>query len=303
MIKAKRLLLVDSHAVIHRAYHALPKENFKQGNQLINAVYGFFSMIISGILEINPDYVITCFDAPGPNFRHEKFIAYQANRKKTDDDLKDQINIVRKNVKKIGFPVLIKKGFEADDILGTIAKKAKKRKLEVVIITGDKDLMQLVDNKVNLFLMKRGISGSQIVDSQGVEKHLGIKPSQVVDFKALVGDPSDNYSGVYGIGPKTAVNLLTEYCDLNGVYKNLDNIAPSIVEKLKKDKDSANLSKDLATIDCSVPVKMKLKKSKWDDDKIKELKTVMQDLHFRSLVKRIDKKFAENDSKRQMSLI
>jgi len=259
--------------------------------------------MISGIMEIAPDFVASCFDAPGPNFRHKKFIAYQANRPKTEQELKEQIDIVRKSVGQIGLPLLMKKGFEADDLLGTISRKVKSKTLKVIIITGDKDLMQLVDKDVELFLMKRGVSGAKLIDKKEVENFLGIKPSQVVDFKALVGDPSDNYSGVYGIGPKTAANLLKNFGSLDNIYKNLDKITPAVAQKLKKDKESAYLSYDLAKIDRQVKIKFKLKDAKWADDKISGLRKTMVDLGFRSLVKRVDEKFSKANLEKQMSLI
>ncbi len=305
-----RLVLIDSHAILHRTYHALPKENFKTQGQLINAVYGFFSMFLKTIDELEPDYLIAGFDAPGPTFRHEKFIGYQAHRPEVEDELKDQMKITRKSLKKANIPVLMKQGYEADDIIGTICKKVKQKEYpkeividEVIVVSGDKDLMQLVDGKVKLFMLSNGISGSELVGPEEVWEKLGIKPSQVVDYKALVGDASDNYPGVYGIGPKTAEKLFNQFNCLNEIYDNLDQIKGSKKEKLEEGKESAFLSKELAIIVQNIPIELNWEKAEWSDQKLLKLKTSLKELNFRSLVGRIEDKFNKGDTDNQLSLI
>jgi DNA polymerase-1 len=305
-----RLLLIDSHAILHRTYHALPKANFKSQGQLVNAVYGFFSMFLKAVDQLEPDYLITGFDAPGPTFRHEKFIGYQAHRPEVEDELKDQMKITRKSLKKADIPVLMKQGYEADDIIGTICKKVKEREYpeeveidEIIVVTGDKDLMQLVDNQVKLFMLTNGISGSDIVGSKEVEEKLGIKPNQVVDYKALIGDSSDNYPGVYGIGPKTAEKLFDKFDSLAEIYDNLDQIKGNKKKKLEKGKESAFLSQELAIIVQNAPIDVPWDKVKWSDQRLLALKQSLKELNFRSLVGRIEDKFNKGDTENQMSLI
>lgn len=305
-----RLLLIDSHAILHRTYHALPKENFKTQGQLVNAVYGFFSMFLKAVDELKPDYLITGFDAPGPTFRHEKFIGYQAHRPEVEDELKDQMKITRKSLEKANIPVLLKQGYEADDIIGTIIKKVQssnvqniKKIEEIVVVTGDKDLMQLVSDKVKLFMLSNGISGSTLVGPQEVEEKLGIKPNQVVDYKALIGDSSDNYPGVYGVGPKTAEKLFNKFDSLDEIYNKLDGIKGNKKTKLEKGKEAAYLSKELAIIVQDVPINVSWEQAKWSDQRLLALKQSLKDLNFRSLVGRIEDKFNKGKTDNQLSLI
>lgn len=305
-----RLLLIDSHAILHRTYHALPKANFKSNGQLVNAVYGFFSMFLKAIDELKPNYLIASFDAPGPTFRHEMFIGYQAHRPEVENELKDQMKITRKSLKKADIPVLMKRGYEADDIIGTIVKKINEKEFpskleidEVIIVTGDKDIMQLVNEKVKLFMLTSGISGSDIVGPEEVEEKLGIKPSQVIDYKALIGDSSDNYPGVYGIGPKTAETLFEKFDSVDKIYDNLDQIKGNKKKKLEKGKESAFLSKELAVIVQDVPIKVSWGKAKWSDQRLLALKQSLKELNFRSLVGRIEDKFNKGKTDNQLSLI
>lgn len=296
-----RLVLIDSHAILHRAYHALPKLNFKRQGQLVNAVYGFFSMLLKAIAELKPDYLIACFDAPGPTFRHQQFIGYQANRPKMADELGEQIDLARESLKEAEIPVLMQPGFEADDLIGTIAKKARVE--EIIIVTGDRDLMQLVDQRVKLFLLSKGISGAELVGPKEVEERLGVKPSQVVDYKALVGDPSDNYPGVAGIGPKTAVNLIAQFGSLTKIFAQQREINPKVREKLIGSKEAALLSYQLAKIARNAPVKFKLSSAGWNQKKLVKLKSVLAKLGFPSLVKRVDKQLGFKKTEQQMKLI
>ncbi len=306
------LVLIDSHAILHRAYHALPKPNFKRKGQLVNAVYGFFSMLLKAIDELKPDYLAACFDAPGPTFRHEQFIGYQANRPKMADELREQIELARTALKKAGILVLIQPGFEADDLIGTIVEKSKIQKPktkkirfktgEIVVVTGDKDLMQLVDDQVKLFLLSKGISGAELVGPEEVEKKLGVRPGQVVDYKALVGDPSDNYPGVAGIGPKTAGKLLAKFGRLEKIWPHLDEIDSRLREKLEQGRQAAELSYRLALINRQAPIKFKLSQACWSQQKLENLRQVLKDLGFPSLVKRIDKMVDFQERGRQMGL-
>jgi len=286
-----RLLLIDSHAVIHRAFHSIPKTLTYQGRP-INAMYGFYSMLYSALDLLNPKYLAFCLDAPGPTFRDKEYIAYRTQRKPADPDLKHQFPLIIDSLKQSRLTHYSLGGYEADDLLATLSQKvSQKNKITTYIITGDKDLMQLVNSKVKLFMPVKGLSQIQIYNTSAVKARLGITPSQVVDLKALMGDSSDNYPGVAGIGPKTAVNLLEEYKSLDNIYKNLDKIKPSIRAKLEKDKDNAYLSQKLAQLESSVPIKFSLKDAKITPQTINQLVEVLKTYNFKSLISRFTKKY------------
>ncbi len=281
-------LIIDSHAVLHRAYHAMPPLTNKKGEP-IGAVYGYFSVLISTLKEIKPEKLAVCFDYPAPTFRHEQYFAYQAKRPPMEDKLASQINKTWSLVKEAKIARFKKSGFEADDLAGTLAKKSRAEK--VYILTGDKDLMQLVDQKTNLLLMQRQMSKFTIVNPLEVKNILGVLPNQVVDYKGLAGDSSDNYPGVPGVGPKTTLTLLSEFKTFKKVYQNLDKLPESLQKKLKAGKDAGELSLKLAKIINKVPFKIKHQQLAWKDDKIEGLKEILGKEGFKSLVGRIEKNF------------
>jgi DNA polymerase I len=283
----KTLILIDGNAIIHRAYHALPPLTNKKG-ELVNAVYGFSSTLLSVIDKFKPDYIVATFDLAGPTFRHEAFKEYKATRVKGDDELYQQIPRVKEVVKAFNIPIFEKSGFEADDMIGTLAKQAEKLpNLENIIITGDLDSLQLVSDRTKAYTMRRGITDSVLYDKDAVLERYGLKPDQLKDFKGLRGDASDNIPGVKGIGEKTAVELLKKYGSMEDVYKKLSEIKGTVKEKLEKDKMNAILSKKLGTIKTDVPLKFNLEESavhEFDREKVVEL---FKELGFFSLVKRI----------------
>lgn len=287
-----KLLLIDSHAIIHRAFHSIPKHLTYQGKP-VNAFYGFYSMLYAALDELNPKYLVFCLDSPGPTFRDKEYIAYRAQRKPTDPDLKHQFPLIIDSLENSDLSHFSMGGYEADDILATISKKAlaKKEDLDIFIITGDKDLMQLVNKKVKLFMPVRGLTQTKTYDIKAVKDRLGVRPDQVVDLKALMGDQSDNYPGVTGVGPKTATDLLDRFDTLDNVYKHLDDIKETLRTKLERDKDNAYLSQKLAQLEYKVPIKFSLKKSRLTDDKIKKLIEVFKLYNFKSLTSRFSKKF------------
>jgi DNA polymerase-1 len=222
-----KLVLVDGNAILHRAYHALPPLTTKSGKP-INAVYGFVSMLLRVITDLKPTHLIVAFDRKEPTFRHKKFKKYQAHRPEMDKDLSIQFTEARKVVRAFRIPIYSKAGYEADDVIGTVAKKAEQKVniKSVAIVTGDKDILQLVTSKTKVYLPVRGLGDAKLVGEKGVYQKMGVKPEQVVDFKALCGDPSDNYPGVPGIGPQTAKQLLLRYQTLEKIYQNLDSLSP-----------------------------------------------------------------------------
>ncbi|HUT96125.1 MAG TPA: 5'-3' exonuclease H3TH domain-containing protein [Candidatus Paceibacterota bacterium] len=294
----KKLVLIDSNALVHRAFHALPPLTTRKG-ELTNAVYGFFSALIKVINELKPDYMVATFDLAAPTFRHIEYDQYKAKRPKAPDELYAQIPRTKEVLKAFGIPILEKKGFEADDIIGTIAKKYTNKEIDILIVTGDLDTLQLIDDNIRIYTMKKGLSDIMIYGEKEVEERYGLKVSQMIDYKALRGDPSDNIPGVKGIGEKGASNLLKEFGTLENLYKKLDKLterqiidspalSKSVVEKLRTNKKMAFFSKSLATIRLNVPVKIDLKELDWQNhfnmDKVREL---FIELGFNTLLRRL----------------
>lgn len=284
----KKLILIDGNAIIHRAYHALPPFTTKKG-ELVNAVYGFSSTLLSVIAEFKPDYVVASFDLAGGTFRHEKFEEYKANRVKADDELYAQIPRVKEVVKAFNIPIYEKAGFEADDVIGTIATQVKneKEKIETIIVTGDMDTLQLVNDSTKVYTMRRGLSDSHLYDEEKVKERYGLTPMQIIDFKGLRGDPSDNIPGVKGIGEKTATDLLQKFETVEGVYQHIEELKGAVKEKLERDKANALLSKELATIDTAAPIEFELSKALLHDFDREEIVKLFSELNFFSLIKRL----------------
>jgi DNA polymerase-1 len=286
--RSKKLVLVDGNAIVHRAYHALPPLTTKKG-ELVNAVYGFASLLLKVINDLKPDYILATFDLKAPTFRHEEYKEYKATRVKAPDELYAQFDRVKEVVRAFNIPIYEHAGFEADDVIGTMAAQAEKadKNLENIIVTGDLDTLQLVDKKTQVYALRRGMSDTMIYNEAAVAEKYGLKPEQMVDYKGLRGDPSDNIPGVKGIGEKTAVELLKKYGSIENIYKNLSEIKGAVHDKLKRDKAQAILSKRLATIVRNVPVKLDLLQAmthEFDKEKIVKL---FQELNFFSLINRL----------------
>ncbi|HUW24887.1 MAG TPA: 5'-3' exonuclease H3TH domain-containing protein [Patescibacteria group bacterium] len=282
------LVLIDGNAILHRAYHALPPLTTRSG-ELVNAVYGFATMLLKILQEMKPKYIAVAFDTAKPNFRHQEYVGYQAHRPRTDAELVGQIEKVYELVRAFNIPIFAVEGFEADDVIGTLAVQAPPGKVnEVVIVTGDRDLMQLVTEKIKLFMPTRGLSEGQLVGEKEVKEKMGVSPGKIVDYKGLVGDQSDNYPGVPGIGPKTAVGLLEKFGRMENIYRSLDKVeSKTVLAKLTEGAESAALSKKLATILKNVPVTLDLEKclaKDYDKGKVVEF---FKELGFRSLVNRL----------------
>jgi len=285
--KAKKLVLIDGNAIMHRAYHALPPLSTKKG-ELVNAVYGFASTMLSVIENLKPDYIAASFDLAGPTFRHEEYKDYKATRTKAPDEFYRQIPRVKEFVKDFNIPIFEKEGYEADDIIGTLTKQAEKiEEVEVVIVTGDLDTLQLVSRKTSVYTMRKGLSDSVIYDEEKVRERYNLEPIQIIDYKGLRGDPSDNIPGVKGIGEKTATELLVKYGTVEKIYQSLSEIKSSIKEKLERDRLKAFMSKKLATISTNVPVKLELEKTRVHDFDREKLVSLFKELNFYSLIKRI----------------
>src|SRR3989344_5593171 len=295
----KTLVLLDAHALIHRAYHALPKFTSKNTGEPTGALYGLSTMLLKVIRELKPDYIVAAFDRPEPTFRHESYEAYKAKRPEAEDDLVKQLIRSRDVVEAFGIPILDAAGFEADDILGTIVEQTKKLKdTKTIIVSGDMDVLQLVEgDRVVVFTLRKGIEDTVIYDEKKVEERYGFGPEQIPDFKGLKGDQSDNIIGVKGIGEKTATDIIKNFGTLENLYKKLEqDIPPSgeagilkerIVRLLKEHKKDAFFSKTLATIRRDAPVKFEIPSTKFETNKAK-LKALFIELGFTSLATRLD---------------
>jgi len=286
--ETKKLILIDGNAVIHRAYHAMPPLVTKKG-ELVNAVYGFSSTLLSVIDKFKPEYILATFDLTGPTFRHAQYEEYKATRVKADQELYDQIPRVKEVVRAFGIPIFEAQGFEADDVIGTLVAQSEKNHedIENIIVTGDMDTLQLVSSKTKVYTMRRGLTDSVLYGEKEVFGRYNLKPEQLIDFKGLRGDPSDNIPGVKGIGEKTAITLLGQYKTVEGVYEHLNEIKGTVKEKLERDKMMAIKSKSLATISREAPVELDIEKAITHDFDREALVGMFKELNFFSLVKRI----------------
>jgi DNA polymerase-1 len=289
----KKFLLVDGHALIYRSFFAFPPQLTTKTGQMVNAVYGFSRILLTAIRNIEPTHLAVAFDHPKPTKRHKAFAEYKAQRPKMPVDLRPQVEMVKQVVEALNIPQFEIEGYEADDLIGTINKTVEKldKELLTVIVTGDKDMFQLVDDDTHVYLPGHGKGKEDTqYDEAGVKEKLGVGPDKVTDLKGLMGDSSDNIPGVAGVGPKTATALITRFGSLEGVYDAVEKgvkdplLTARLVEKLQADHDNAYASKELATIMKDAPIKFKLADcgvTRYDKEKIV---TLFTELDFKSLI-------------------
>ena len=300
----KRLVLLDTHAILHRAYHALPEFVSPKGEPT-GALYGLVAMILALVDDLKPDYIAACLDLPGPTHRHEAFEAYKGTREKTDDALVSQIVRVRDIFLALGIPMYDMPGFEADDMLGTIAARAKDS-VDVIIASGDMDTLQLVDGKrVQVYTLRKGIKDTVLYDERSVKERYGFGPALVVDYKGLRGDPSDNIPGIRGIGEKTATDLIMKFGGIDDMYKKLKKnratflaagIRERIVGLLEAGEEEALFSKALATIHIDAPITFALPEKTWKENVgVEQTLALFSELGFRTLRERIKTLFGATD--------
>lgn len=289
-----KLLLVDGSAVLHRAYHAYPALTTKDG-QLVGTVYGVASILISALQEIAPSHVVVAWDLPKPTFRHEKYVGYKAQRRKADAEMIEQIPLTKQMIETMGLVQLEQAGYEADDIIGTLATQQTG---EVVILTGDQDTMQLVSDTVHVMMPPRGREPARVYGPKEVVAKYGVRPDQIVDYKALVGDASDNIPGVAGVGPKGASELLQKYGTLDEIYSHISEIDGKLKDKLVAGKDSAYLSQDLSRIVTSMTLAIQDEKMQYLGLEREELKTLFTELGFKSLLRRLWPERVEENKKK-----
>lgn len=300
--KKTKIILFDSHAIIHRAYHALPDFSSSNGEPT-GALYGLSSMLMAIINEFKPDSMVAAFDLPKPTYRHEAYADYKSGRKALDENLIIQLKKARDIFKAFGIPIYEAEGFEADDIIGTAVEQLQKDKNnEIIIASGDMDTLQLVNKKqVKVFTLRKGIKDTVLYDEDAVIERFNFKPNQMVDFKGLRGDPSDNIIGVPGIGEKTATTLLQTFGTIEKIYIAIEKdspkfkeakITPRIVELLKEHKEEAEFSKMLATIRRDSPVEIEIQKDSWMENiPVDKIQKLFNDLEFRTLADRFNNMF------------
>ena len=293
----KRLVLLDAHAILHRAYHALPDFATSKGEPT-GALYGLVTMVLKIISDLKPDYIVACYDLPKPTYRHEVYEGYKSGRAKTDDALVAQLESSKELCEALNIPIYSKEGFEADDMLGTITEHLKKEDVDIIIASGDMDTLQLVDDeKVQVYTLKKGINDTILYSEDAVKERFGFGPKLLPDYKGLRGDPSDNIIGIQGIGEKTATELIVNFGTIENIYKTLKKdekrvlevVRPRIVELLKNGEEEAMFSKALATIRRDAEINFKLPEHAWCEGvDIEAAKRKLTSLEFRSLVGRFE---------------
>ena len=286
--KDKTLLLIDSHALIHRAYHAFPPTLRTKDGEVVNAVFGFSKLMMEVIAKFKPSHVIALFDAPGPTVRHDQFAEYKINRKKPEDDLLNQIPRIEELLNAFDIPILRVPGFEADDIIGTIDDRHSGDWARTIIVTGDRDLFQLVDEDTFVYMAGSAFSQSQLYDIEGVKTRMGIGPEYITDYKGLFGDTSDGIPGVRGIGDKTAITLIQEFGHLEEVYQKIEQIPPRYKNKLEENYEMAVLSKKLATIIKDVPLSFDFAEAEFGTFDPVALRQFFVEMQFNSLMGKLN---------------
>ncbi|NLB41309.1 MAG: DNA polymerase I, partial [Clostridiales bacterium] len=280
-------MVIDGNSLLHRAFYAIPVLSNKKG-VFTNAVYGFMNMFLKVIQDYEPDSLAVAFDRKAPTFRHLAYEDYKGTRQKAPEELVPQFELIREMLQLMGIPIYELDGYEADDILGTVAKSCGNKDNHVLLVTGDKDALQLISDYTEVLLTKKGISVVQRYDENELAEEYGLTPKQFIDMKGLMGDTSDNIPGVPGIGPKTAIKLLKEYDTLENVLENTENVKGNkLKENLTIYRQHALLSKDLATIYCDVPIDCSILSQPLEITTTPELKEFLMDLELNTLIDRL----------------
>ncbi len=287
----KKLVVLDANALMHRAYHALPPLKNKEG-KIVNAVYGFLNILFKIINDLKPDYLSAAFDVQGPTFRNLEYQDYKAKRVKPSQEFYDQIPIIKEFLRSLSIPIYQKKGFEADDVIGTIVTivEAAEKEIKIIIVSGDLDILQLASQQTEVHSPVSGMKETRIYNQQEIKKRYQISPEQIIDLKALKGDPSDNIPGVPGIGEKTAVNLIKKFGSLKNLYQDLGNqdIEPKLKARLMEYKEKAFFSYGLVSIKKDVPIIFNLEQCRWHGFNQAKVVKLLEKMQFKTLLKRIN---------------
>lgn len=293
MSSSEKLIVIDGNALVHRAWHALPPLQTKSG-KIVNAVYGFMLIFLKVLKDLKPTHCVVTFDLPGPTFRHEQFAEYKATRVKQPDELYAQIPILKEALQAFRVPVVEAEGFEADDVIGTISAVASKAALPTIIVTGDLDTLQLVDDHTRVYTLKKGLTDTVVYDAAAVKERYGLNPDELVEYRALRGDPSDNIPGVKGVGEKTAAALIKKFGTIADLYENLEKskiikppLTPRLKEILLQHKKEAMMSRELSEIIRDVPLKISLDNFRAQEPDSDRVVKLFQELGFKSLLGKI----------------
>ncbi len=282
-----RLMLLDSNGLIYRGYHALPPLTTSKG-ELVNAVFGFCSILLRGIQDVQPEYVAACFDLPGPTFRHEQFAAYKATRAPMPDDLRSQFPKVREVVAALRIPVYELAGYEADDVIGTITRDLDTRGVDTTVVTGDLDMLQIVTEHTRLMTTRQGVDSTVYYDPARIWERFELRPDQMIDYKALKGDPTDNIPGIPGVGEKTAAKLVGQFGSLEGIYGRIEEVKPDkLREKLVEAREQVFASRELSRIVRNLPITLDLEAARLSDYDRVEVVRLFREFEFRSLIDRL----------------
>ncbi|MBU4082430.1 hypothetical protein KKB98_00550 [Patescibacteria group bacterium] len=284
----RKFVIIDGNALIHRAYHALPPFKTKEG-KLVNAVYGFASILFRVIKDLTPDYLAVAFDLAGPTFRDLEYKEYKAKRVKQPQEFYDQIPLVKELVVALSIPIFEQKGFEADDLIGTIVQKMKDKKVRNIIVSGDLDLLQLANKQTEIYTLKKGIKDTVVYDEEMIKERYGLVPSQLIDFRGLKGDSSDNIPGVPGIGEKTALGLIQKFGSLEKLYHDLggSDLNPKLKARLLEYKDEAFFSRRLSEIKKDISLVFDLEKCRFGKFNLEKIEALLEGWGFKSLIDRI----------------
>lgn len=301
----EKLMLMDGHSILNRAYFALPSMSNKEGVHT-NAVYGFLNIMFKFLEDEKPDYLAIAFDVHAPTFRHEMYKEYKGNRKGMDDELREQVPLIQEMLMKMGIPVIKKEGIEADDILGTISKNAQKNGLTVTIVSGDRDLLQIADENIKISIPKTKQGKTEVEEyfKQDVCEKIGVSPTEFIDVKALWGDSSDNIPGVPGIGQKGAVAIISKYKSIENAYNDIENVTPKRAsENLKEYIDQARLSKVLATIKTDCELDFDIEKARFTSVFTKESYELCKKLELKNILKKFPSDISEEIKSENKSIV
>lgn len=285
----KRLVIIDGNHLIHRAFYAIQAPLKTSAGEPTNALYGFVGMLINILEQEKPDYLAVTFDEHAPTFRHEVHEGYKATRTKAPDDLYAQIPRIKEMAHRFKAPVFSLAGYEADDLMGTLSAQAKAKGVTTFLVTGDMDALQLVDEATFVVFPHKGYREPLLYDRGRVAEKYGVYPDQIIDYKALVGDTSDNIKGVDGIGPKGAEKLLKDYKTLENLYAHLTDLPEVVRLKLERNRDQAFFAKHLATIVRDVPANLDLEACRVSHLDFKGLASFLKEMEINSLARRLDK--------------
>jgi DNA polymerase-1 len=283
----ERLMLLDGFGLVYRGYYALPPLTTSKG-ELVNGVFGFCSIVLRGFADLKPDYVAVSFDLSGPTFRHEQYADYKATRTRMPDDLAAQFPKVREVVKALRIPVYEMQGYEADDVIGTLTVQAEQAPVETTIVTVDLDMLQLVTDRTRLMTTRSGVENTVIYDPARIWERFGLRPDQMIDYKALKGDPTDNIPGVPGVGEKTAAKLIAQFGDLDSLYARIDEVKPDkLRDKLREHRDAVYQGRGLTTIVRDLPVTLDLEAARLADYDRETVIRLFREYEFRTLIERL----------------